>query len=132
MQQLIKKSQDKKYRFYFKILLFLYLPLMLFITLMPVDLLADKSESWLLSLQFKNEDKVAHFILFFIFTLLLFFSQLFSQKKWLWLLPISLGIGIELLQNAMNLGRSFDVLDIVANTLGTFAAYAILTKFFLK
>lgn len=132
MQQLIKKSQDKKYRFYFKILLFLYLPLMLFITLMPVDLLADKSESWLSSLQFKNEDKVAHFILFFIFTLLLFFSQLFSQKKWLWLLPISVGIGIELLQNAMNLGRSFDVLDIVANTLGTFAAYAIVTKFFLK
>lgn len=132
MQRLIKKWQDKKYRSYFRILFFIYLILMLSATLMPVELLADKKESWFSNLQFKNEDKVVHFILFFIFTLLLFFAQFFREKKYLIILPFALGILIEALQLLMNLGRSFDVWDILANISGNLAAYGLAMKYLSK
>src|SRR5690625_7326350 len=95
---------------------------------MPADLVSSNAETWISKLKFKNEDKVIHFTLFFIFTFLFILSNFIRNKKLVLIISILLGISIEILQYIMDLGRSFELLDIVANTMGALTAYYILRK----
>ena len=124
----IKKWQDNKKVGFYRIILFAYVPILLFATLMPADLVSSNAETWISKLKFKNEDKVIHFTLFFIFTFIFILSNFIRNKKLVLIISILLGISIEILQYIMDLGRSFELLDIVANTLGAFIAYYILRK----
>lgn len=97
-------------------------------TLMPADLVSSGGDTWISKLNLKNGDKVIHFTLFFIFTLLLYFSGLIKKNYMLLAIPISVGILIEILQHLMGLGRSFELLDILANSLGALTAYWIFNR----
>lgn len=71
-------------------------------------------------------DKLVHFILYFAWVFLLYFgssrgySRPLSRQKVAvyWVAAIGVGIAVEFLQNLMNLGRTGDVLDALANTAG--------------
>lgn len=126
MQKDTKKWQDNKKVSLYRFILFAYVPFLLFATLMPADIVSNNAETWIL--KFKNEDKVIHFALFFIFTFLFILSRFFKNKKIILIASILLGILIEILQYIMNLGRSFEILDIIFNSMGALIAYYILRK----
>lgn len=130
MQKDTRKWQDNKKVGFYRIILFAYVPILLFATLMPADIVSGSAESWISKFKFKNEDKVIHFTLFFIFTYLFILSEIIQNIKLILIASILLGILIEVLQHFMNLGRSFELLDIVANTFGALTAYFILKKRF--
>lgn len=95
---------------------------------MPTNIIQSEKNSWLKGFNFKNEDKVIHFTLFFIFTYLFYASRITKRKTHLYLIPISLGILIECLQFISGWGRTFEPLDILANSLGVFAAYFLIVN----
>ena len=71
-------------------------------------------------------DKLVHFILYFSWTILLYFASSRGYKRPIkkrkavlyWLIAIAVGGLIELLQDWMGLGRSADLLDALANSAG--------------
>lgn len=128
MQQLTKKLLDKKGTTLAKVLFGVYSLSLLVITLMPTVVFKSKEGSWLSTINFRNGDKVVHAALFFIFTLLLFYSAYVSEKFRLILIPVLVGIGIEIAQFATGWGRTFDLFDILANTIGTFIAFFLIQK----
>jgi VanZ family protein len=72
--------------------------------------------------EFRGFDKVVHFSMYFIFSGL-FCWALKAELNYLWLLlivPVTVGWGIfmEFMQLEMHLGRSFDVHDMIANSIG--------------
>lgn len=80
---------------------------------------------------FEGADKIVHAIMFFGFTLCLLFDTLHVRHAVRLTLPmVSLlvfigmlcGVGIELLQSATNLGRSFEYVDMIADSFGAIAA----------
>lgn len=71
---------------------------------------------------FNGADKVVHFLMYFIFSLL-FCWAIKTESNYLRLLliiPVTIGWGIfmEIMQLEMHLGRSFDFFDILANSIG--------------
>ncbi len=130
MQQLIRKLQDnfgnKPSRFLFGI----YTLILLAMTLLPMSVIPSDGESWLSKIQIENGDKAVHFALFFIFTFLGFASYYFKKSYQIWLFPILFGLIIEILQHFIGWGRSFDIWDLVANSLGAFSAYFLIRKLF--
>ena len=80
---------------------------------------------------FPGADKVVHALMFGFLTVVVLLETM-KRHKWQ---PVSLveigvisficalfGIGIEILQHAMGLGRSFEILDILADSAGAMAA----------
>lgn len=129
MQQLIKKSQLRRGSTFTKLLLGLYTLFLFAVTLLPSDIVKAERD-WLPEIFLKNGDKVVHFTLFFIFTYLLYQSAMVKSYVGLVLLPFFVGILIELLQYFTHQGRSFDLLDILANTIGILIM--VLFLFFIK
>ncbi|MCG2794150.1 MAG: VanZ family protein [Weeksellaceae bacterium] len=79
---------------------------------------------------FPNLDKLIHFS---IFCLLGFLFRLRFPKISLvqfFLILISYALLTEILQDVMNVGRSLEILDAVADTLGLSLAYYICNKYF--
>jgi VanZ family protein len=78
-----------------------------------------------------HADKIAHIILYAILSLLLLyaFSKNFGldSKVFIYAIIISglFGIFIEMIQSVMNFGRSFELLDILANITGAFVGASI-------
>ena len=80
---------------------------------------------------FPGADKIVHLLMFGFLTFVALLETM-KRKKWAMLslvtiavisiLAALLGIGIELLQRAMGLGRSFEILDILADTAGAIGA----------
>ena len=128
MRQLIAKLQDKNNKVYLKPVFWGYTIFLLVVTLMPTDLIQSQEESWFKNFSFKHGDKVIHFTLFFIFTVLLHFTTYFKRKTFLLGIPILFGIGIEIIQYLMGMGRTFDILDIIANSLGVLLAYRLVVN----
>ena len=128
MQQLIRKLQTKKGSNYFRALFWFYTVFLLVITLLPGQIIQSESEGWLKSFNFKNGDKVIHFALFFIFTILIYLSGVLKKGNLIWIVPISVGIFIEILQHLMAMGRTFDFYDILANSTGILIAYFLFVK----
>ncbi len=66
-------------------------------------------------------DKILHFTLYFIFTVLwsIAFKVITARQKYVLLFTgIAFGVLIEMLQTIMSLGRSYELGDIIANTTG--------------
>lgn len=93
---------------------------------------------------FPGADKVAHAIMFGFLTFVVLLEWM-KRKGWT-MLPLAsiaavafavgvLGIIIEVIQRAMGLGRTFETLDIIADTAGAFAAagiWAMVQEFFAQ
>jgi VanZ family protein len=81
----------------------------------------------------KFTDKVVHFSMYFIFTALLILSliEIYPNKKFKILFISSIiafcyGVLMEVLQKFLFIGRSAEVLDVVANTTGIIACLVII------
>jgi VanZ family protein len=75
-------------------------------------------------------DKIIHFVLYAVFILLwaLAIRDIsMKQKITLLLIGVTYGILIEVLQSTMALGRSYDIGDIVSNTLGCIIGVILIT-----
>ncbi|KAI9885229.1 MAG: Transcriptional activator spt7 [Watsoniomyces obsoletus] len=81
------------------------------------------------SRQIPINDKVLHFIDFFLLTITFYFLLDASRRRvinfTLILCTFSLGIGSEILQALVPNGRSFDIYDIAANLLGSLTALGL-------
>ena len=80
-------------------------------------------------LHIKHLDKVVHFGMYLVlsFTMLKFMKEIkVPHSIWYVLLfCVILGIGIEYAQNTRLINRNFDIADIIANIIGTFAGIII-------
>lgn len=85
-------------------------------------------------LQFNGSDKLVHGILFFVGTLVCYkaFSPPFISFKKLGYLLFVYGVLIEFAQKYFTTTRSFDVLDILADTLGISLALIFIHQFIIK
>ncbi|MDD3459584.1 MAG: VanZ family protein [Weeksellaceae bacterium] len=119
--------QTNKGSQFFKILFCAYTLMLFTVTLLPVGVIQSESNEWLMHFDFKNQDKVFHILLFFGFALLLRFSGFVQKNSLIILLPILTGILIEILQHLMGLGRTFDIYDIISNSLGVLLAFCLLS-----
>lgn len=109
-----------KHRLWF----FLWCAIVLLIYFLPGNQI--KVSGWLSGLYF---DKIVHFLLFFIWFTLYFFSR--SIKEWeagfrpavAFMLFVFLGAFLEILQSKISIERSFDLMDIAANYSGGCLGY---------
>lgn len=69
--------------------------------------------------------------MFLILTGLLYFAYQSLRKFSYFIIPVLTGIFIEILQHAFGGGRTFDLYDIAANTLGALTACLIFPKFLM-
>ena len=71
---------------------------------------------------FEGFDKVVHFMMYFIFSLLFSWAMKteLNYLRLLLIIPITIGWGVfmEIMQLEMHLGRSFDLYDMLANSIG--------------
>lgn len=128
MQQRTKNSLGGKSSTLFRILFYGYTVVLFFVTLIPIQYFRGEGVGLLNFLAFNHSDKIIHVLMFFIMTGLLYASYHFIKKHWYFTIPVTTGIVIELLQHFTATGRTFDVIDMVANTLGTIGAYFLFTK----
>ena len=84
---------------------------------------------------FEGFDKVVHFTMYFIFSMLLSWAVKTEQKymRLFLIMPVTIGWGVfmEIMQFEMHLGRSFDIYDILANSTGVVIGvilYVIVTR----
>lgn len=130
MPQVTRKLQDnfgnKPTRFLFGV----YTLILLASTLLPMNVISSGGDGWFSKINIENGDKAIHFALFFIFTLLGFAAKYFYKNQQIWLYPFLIGLLIEILQHFIGWGRSFDVWDLVANSLGILAAYFLIQIIF--
>ena len=79
---------------------------------------------------FDHFDKVVHFTFLFVFFTLwyVFFSEVKFISFYLILLSFLYGFGLEFYQIYFVAGRSFDIWDGVADTLGGLCAYFVLRR----
>ncbi|MDE5653654.1 MAG: VanZ family protein [Muribaculaceae bacterium] len=83
---------------------------------------------------FPGADKIAHALMFFVFTLCVLLDTLHMRRCRRLQLPIvalisfigmGMGVGIEYLQAAMHMGRSFEFMDMAADAFGAILAGAV-------
>jgi hypothetical protein len=126
MLKRIADSSDKINKTVYRTVFVFYTAFLFTVTLMPLGILESEEEDWLTFLHFKQQDKVVHFLLFWVYTGLLYFAFK-SKKVYLFFIPVLTGIFIEILQYSLDLGRNFDAFDILANSLGTLCMILLLT-----
>ncbi len=89
---------------------------------------------------FQHMDKIIHFIMYFVFTFFLLDGirnakgrDFFHAREIFWALTISIffGVFMEILQITFFVNRSGEILDFVANTLGSLTAALISGKIIL-
>jgi len=85
---------------------------------------------------FEGADKIVHFFMYFILMAFWYFAskKILKIKRRRFIIvgivfSIFLGIILEILQNYLDIGRSFDTFDIVANTTGVFFVFLINKNF---
>lgn len=97
--------------------------LIIYLSLAPVQ---NLDPGWELHVS----DKLVHGVLYFTWVVLLYFGTSRAYQKpvsrrkmvFYWSFAIICGVGLEVLQGAMNYGRSADALDALANTGGAIIA----------
>lgn len=99
----------------------------LLLTLLPGNALPSS--------QFWSYDKLGHFLLFGFWTYLIGLYRYFSTDKTdklftIFLLGVSFGVAIELLQYVLPVGRQADLFDIAFDSLGCLTAVLALRKSF--
>jgi|SRR5690606_18639669 len=130
MPQLIRKLQDNFGNIPIRFLFGIYTLILLAATLLPMNVISSGGEGWFSKIQIENGDKAIHFALFFIFTFLGFAAKYFYKNQQIWLYPFLFGLIIEILQHFIGWGRSFDIWDLVANSLGILVAYFLIQFIF--
>lgn len=123
MQKVTKALLDKKSSLLAKIIFVAYSIFIGVATLIPTSVLSSEKKSWLLNIEIENGDKVVHTALFFIFSFCFYYSGWAKSKLSLLLIPFIIGILIECLQALLGWGRTFDVWDILANSIGSLLAF---------
>ncbi len=85
---------------------------------------------------FEGADKIVHFSMYFILMALWYFAskKILKTKRRKFIITgvifsIFLGIILEFLQKYLDIGRSFDTFDIVANITGVFFVFLINKNF---
>ncbi len=82
------------------------------------------------SIAISNKDKYVHFLFYFVFTILwiLYFKyKQFDNLKIVLLIAIFYGILMEIFQGIFTTTRHPDVYDVIANSLGAFTGYFLMT-----
>ncbi len=122
-QKNTRKSLDKILKKYSKIILPIYWAFLTYMLLRPG---VENKEYFFM---FPHLDKLIHFSIFFVLGLA--FRLRFPKVPLLQFLLILVGYGLltEILQDTMKLGRSLEVLDAVADTLGLACSYYIYKKY---
>lgn len=89
-------------------------------------LISSNAFSDIATFKIPHKDKYVHFFFYFVFTLLWYFfikdRMAVSRKKVrviIFIIAFSYGIVIEILQKFIAHNRSADVMDVLANTLGS-------------
>lgn len=110
-----------------------YIAILWAIIIAILSLIAGNNVNKITALDFRFADKLAHFIMYFIFSFLLMHgyflrlnmkSNAFKLNIYLYALLISVIFGgcMEFLQIIINTNRAAELLDFVANTLGSLLA----------
>ena len=110
-----------------KIIFYAYVALVFYLTLLPQENFSKLSEIRQLEifLEIDNLDKVVHFGMFGLMTILFFYSYKIFDLR-LIIVPFSISFLIEILQGTLTfLHRSFDFVDLMANLSGITIAYII-------
>ena len=110
-----------------KIIYCAYVALVFYLTLLPQENFSKLSEIRQLEifLEIDNLDKVVHFGMFGLMTILFFYSYKIFDLR-LIIVPFSISFLIEILQGTLTfLHRSFDFVDLMANLSGITIAYII-------
>ncbi len=106
-------------------------PVLWGITIIILSLMSGKDVKKINIFNFEHADKIIHFIMYFVFSYFLFesFLKYFKTKiktyrKIVYVLTISVlfGIIMEILQIMLIVNRSGEVLDFIANTIGSILA----------
>ena len=71
--------------------------------------------------EFRESDKVGHVLAYGL--LMFWFAELYARRLFLALGFIAMGVGLEFVQGMLGY-RTFDVLDMLANTVGVVAGWA--------
>ena len=114
-----------------KIIYFAYVALVFYLTLLPQENFSKLSEIRQLEifLEIDNLDKVVHFGMFGLMTILFFYSYKIFDLR-LIIVPFSISFLIEILQGTLTfLHRSFDFVDLMANLSGIALAYIAITYY---
>ncbi len=114
-----------------KIIYFAYVALVFYLTLLPQENFSKLSEIRQLEifLEIDNLDKVVHFGMFGLMTILFFYSYKIFDLR-LIIVPFSISFLIEILQGTLTfLHRSFDFVDLMANLSGITIAYILVTYY---
>ena len=114
-----------------KIIYFAYVALVFYLTLLPQENFSKLSEIRQLEIFFEidNLDKVVHFGMFGLMTILLFLTYKIFDIR-LIIFPFLISFLIEILQGTLTfLHRSFDFVDLMANLSGITIAYILVTYY---
>lgn len=117
-----------------KIIFFAYVALVFYLTLLPQENFNKLGTIKQLEifLKLENFDKIVHFGLFGLMTILLFNAYRFFSIK-LIIIPFSISLLIEILQGILTfLHRSFDFVDLMANLSGITISYILITIYLDK
>jgi len=112
-----------------KIIFFAYVALVFYLTLLPQENFNKLGTIKQLEifLQLESFDKIVHFGLFGLMTLLLFNAYRFFSIG-LIIIPFSISLLIEILQGILTfLHRSFDFVDLMANLSGITISYILIS-----
>ncbi len=128
MQKHTKHRLELNKKYFSVIPAFIWAGIIVFMSLLPNDKLPEEV--------FVASDKFIHASIYFILTLLFFLAFVFIsnsetyndiRRKYLVSLFISLVLGIlvEIAQDKMNIGRTGDWKDVIANLIGTVIVYPL-------
>ena len=108
-----------------QIIFYSYLALVFYLTLMPGNQLKSIDRAGFGQyLNFPHSDKLVHMCMFFGLAIL--YANLKKHKLVrMFLVPVLISFLIEILQGIMPYGRTFDWLDLLANSIGVILAIAI-------
>ena len=114
-----------------QIIFYAYVALVFYLTLLPQENFTRLSEIRQLEIFFEidNLDKVVHFGMFGLMTILLFLTYKIFDIR-LIIFPFLISFLIEILQGTLTfLHRSFDFVDLMANLSGITIAYILVTYY---
>lgn len=98
----------------------IWIVLVIVLSLLPKDSIEIESVRF-----FKGFDKIIHFfmyaIMMFLWIRIIRYNKMYDKSKWIlfgMFFSIGLGIILEILQKYLEIGRSFDIFDIITNITG--------------
>lgn len=117
-----------------KILFFAYVALVFYLTLLPQENYKKLStfEEFQLFFKIENFDKLVHFGMFGLMTILLFLAYKIKNLRLIYI-PFLISLLIEILQGTITiLHRGADFVDLMANLSGITIAYILITVYINK